>query len=174
MTSPETKAHNSVDFKSIGQKFQSGESLNDAEKDAVMSIGLEYTRGLIESKKGFLLSYDQGSQIVKDYYAGMVLGRMIRLYKEANKTPKKGTEEPESITRFKELKSLVSDKLVIEAKKDTDEKICTFFKESTNSYLDIKFNDEVGIAMKTLREAIVRIVADNPRLGNTMKVLPLD
>ena len=175
MGSPERKTHNSIDFKSIGQKYQSDEVLTSTERHAFFSLGLEYATGLIESKRGVALyGYDGLSQSVKDYFAGVILRRIIVLYKEVDKNVKEGVKESESITRFSELDDFISKKLSVDSGKLSEGKMINLFSEETEAFLDEKLSTEVAQGMPFIRRVLTYIVADNPSKGSDREVYQLD
>ena len=159
----------SVDFKLIGRKFQSGETLNDAEKSAVFSVALEYANGLIEAKlestgrllgseKDAMFLYKSLAKEVKDYVSGAILGRIVDLHDKAESA---GLTDHDSQTKFAELGKKLHEKFSIDKETVTDAKLNAFIDELAKVYLDSHFTPAVGANINTVRIVLPVIVANN-------------
>lgn len=157
-------------FKSIGEKLQSGEVLEDVEKTKVFSVALKYAEELVGARldatdklliadKNVLVEALSWPKDAKDYLSAAVLGRIVNFHNSAIKGNITGAD---ASVKFGELREALCKKLSICVEVLPDEKLTSFLEELTGAYLDKAVDSGVSKYTPSVRKAASLIVADNP------------
>lgn len=169
-------------FKSIGEKLQSGVEIDVAEKDKLFKAALNYASGLVEKRlevtsdlrkadKDVLVDYLTQPESVKHYLSGAILGRIVSFHAKAVKDNITGAD---STAKFTELRAELCKKLSICPEIFPDDKFITLVGDLTISYLDARFNNDIQARMQSIRKILPIIVPDNPSTPSVREAPILD
>lgn len=135
-----------IEYKLIGEKFSSGQKMNDREEGFVLDAAVRHASNLVEKRSNLILGLSGKSADVRKQLDIIVLDRINSLYQSG------------STKLFEELKESVSEAFLIEDEDFPSERLHFLLSEDLDKYFGYEISSEVKDNMDFIRKAVEQVV----------------